>query len=70
MQLLGALLEHLLAVAAARGVTRVSLETGTTDVFEPARRLYRSAGFEPCGPFGDYSESPRNFFMTLELERE
>lgn len=62
-----ALVEHLLAVATERGVTRVSLETGTTDVFEPARRLYRSVGFVPCGPFGPYRESPRNYFMTLEL---
>ena len=62
-----ALLDHLLSVVAERGVTRVSLETGTTDVFEPARRLYRSAGFVPCGPFGPYTDSPRNYFMTKEI---
>lgn len=62
-----ALLEHLVAVAAERGVTRLSLETGTMDAFEPARRLYRSFGFEPCGPFGPYSETPSNSFMTLDL---
>ena len=63
-----ALVGHLLAVARSRGVSRVSLDTGTTEEFEAARRLYRAAGFVPCEPFGDYSESPRNFFMTLELE--
>jgi putative acetyltransferase len=62
-----ALVDHLLAVAAERGGGRISLETGTTDEFEPARRLYASAGFVPCGPFGSYVESPRNYFMTLEL---
>ena len=62
-----ALVDHLLAVAAERGGGRISLETGTTDEFEPARRLYASAGFVPCGPFGSYAESPRNYFMTLEL---
>jgi putative acetyltransferase len=62
-----ALVAHLLAVAADRGATRVSLETGTTGEFEPARRLYAAAGFVPCGPFGAYPESPRNFFMTLVL---
>jgi putative acetyltransferase len=62
-----ALVAHLVAVAAERGAARVSLETGTTDEFEPARRLYASAGFVPCGPFGTYSESPGNVFMTLVL---
>jgi len=63
-----ALLDHLLSVATERGMARVSLETGTTDVFEPARRLYRKAGFVPCGPFGPYTDSPRNYFMTKELD--
>jgi putative acetyltransferase len=63
-----ALLDHLLSVATQRGLTRVSLETGTTDVFEPARSLYRSAGFVPCGPFGTYTESPRNCFMTMTID--
>ena len=62
-----ALVEHLVAVAAARGAGRVSLETGTADAFEPARALYTSAGFAACGPFGDYVETPDNTFMTLEL---
>jgi putative acetyltransferase len=62
-----ALLEHLLAVARSRGHRRVSLETGATDAFAPARGLYAAAGFVSCGPFGDYPESPRSAFMTLEL---
>src|SRR4051812_17870091 len=35
-----AMVDHLLAAAAARGVRRVYLETGSAEVFEPARRLY------------------------------
>ena len=62
-----ALVDHLVATAAARGYARVSLETGTMDAFAPARALYARAGFEPCGPFGDYAESPDNTFMTLAL---
>jgi putative acetyltransferase len=61
------ILEHLLAVAVERGADRVSLETGTMPAFAPARALYASAGFEPCGPFGDYKASPSNTFMTLVL---
>lgn len=63
-----AIVEHLLGVATARGVGRVSLETGTMEAFEPARLLYASVGFVPCGPFGDYEESPDNTFMTLVLD--
>jgi putative acetyltransferase len=62
-----ALVEHLLAVAAARGFSRVSLETGTGDAFAPAQALYATAGFVPCEPFADYRASPDNTFMTLPL---
>jgi putative acetyltransferase len=62
-----AMLDHLIAVARDRGYLRVSLETGTMPAFAPARALYASAGFEPCGPFGEYQPSPSNTFMTLSL---
>jgi putative acetyltransferase len=62
-----ALVDHLLAVAAARGVRRVSLETGAGEAFAPARALYSSAGFVPCGAFGDYDESANSAFMTRAL---
>lgn len=62
-----AMLTHLLDVAAARGLHRVSLETGTMTAFAAARALYASAGFEPCGPFGDYLPSDDNCFMTLKI---
>jgi putative acetyltransferase len=62
-----AIVEHLLAVAAERGVSRVSLETGAMDAFAPARSLYASMGFEPCGPFGDYAPSANSAFMTRVL---
>jgi len=63
-----ALVEHVVAVARGRGYERVSLETGTMDAFEPARTLYATAGFAPCGPFGRYAPSPNSTFMTLVLE--
>lgn len=62
-----AILAHLLAEARRRGYTRVSLETGSHPAFAPAQALYRSVGFLPSGPFGDYRESPENVFFTLEL---
>ncbi len=62
-----AILDQLLAVAAGRGVRRISLETGAGEAFAPARALYAGAGFVPCGPFGDYRASQNSAFMTLLL---
>jgi putative acetyltransferase len=61
------ILAHLLDRARDRGYTRLSLETGSMSAFAPARRLYARAGFEPCGPFGDYAEDLNSVFMTRAL---
>ncbi len=62
-----ALVEHIVGVARERGYRRISLETGAGPAFAAARALYASAGFTPCGPFGDYTPSPRSAYMTLSL---
>ncbi|WP_425229314.1 GNAT family N-acetyltransferase [Sphingomonas sp.] len=62
-----ALLDHLLAVACARGYRRVRLETGTAPPFDPATRLYEQAGFVDGPAFGGYPASPHNRFMYLDL---
>lgn len=62
-----ALLGHLIAEATRRGHRRLSLETGSMDHFEPARRLYAAFGFTPCGPFDGYVEDPNSTLMTREL---
>jgi putative acetyltransferase len=62
-----ALLEHMLRVARRRAYRRLSLETGSQDAFAPARALYARFGFEPCGPFADYTNDPNSVFMTREL---
>lgn len=62
-----ALLDHVIGVARARGYARLSLETGTAELHQPAVRLYRKAGFTSCGPFADYEESPYNQFLALAL---
>lgn len=61
------LLQHILFEAKSRGYTKISLETGSMKAFEPARKLYESFGFHPCGPFSDYKEDPNSVFMTKEL---
>jgi putative acetyltransferase len=61
------MLRHLIAEAERRGYPRVSLETGSMDYFEPARKLYASFGFRFCGPFGSYRDDPNSLFMTREI---
>jgi putative acetyltransferase len=62
-----AMLRHIVATARARGMARLSLETGSWDHFAPARALYASHGFVECGPFADYVLDPNSVFMTLEI---
>lgn len=62
-----ALLTHIIDAARSRGYVTLSLETGAADAFQPAQRLYASAGFHYCGPFGDYAPDPHSVFMQLHL---
>jgi putative acetyltransferase len=66
----GALLEHIIGVAKARGLTRLSLETGSGPAFEPALALYRRRGFLNGEAFSDYERSAFNQFLRLELAGE
>jgi putative acetyltransferase len=63
-----AVLGWLLEEARRRGLSRVSLETGTQDYFSAAVRLYQRHGFVDCGPFGDYRLDPYSRFMTIALD--
>jgi putative acetyltransferase len=59
-----AMLDHLMATAREEGMTCLSLETGSTDQFAAANRLYEKNGFERTGPFGDYADTPWTHFYS------
>ncbi|WP_415404434.1 GNAT family N-acetyltransferase [Tateyamaria sp. SN3-11] len=61
--ILTALLDH----ARDGGMARVSLETGSAELFAPARALYAAHGFVTCPPFGAYVHDPLSVFMTRTL---
>jgi putative acetyltransferase len=61
------LLNHIVAEARLRGYRRLSLETGSTEPFAAALRLYESEGFVASGPFGEYQDTPFTRFFTREL---
>jgi putative acetyltransferase len=62
-----AMLAHIISTARSRGMSRISLETGSWEYFRPARKLYQGFGFVECPPFGDYKSDPNSVFMTLDL---
>lgn len=62
-----ALVRHIVAAARERGMTSLWLETGSTEEFVPAQRLYASEGFVECGPFEGYALDPFSIFMTRAL---
>ena len=64
-----ALLRHIIATARARGMSRLSLETGSWEYFRPARALYARHGFVECPPFADYVPDRNSIFMSLDLQK-
>ena len=63
----GTLLAHIIEEAKKRGYKQVSLETGSMEYFDPARKLYEKLGFVHCAPYADYTDDPNSDYMTLEL---
>lgn len=62
-----ALLEHVINEARTRGLSVLSVETGSGPAFDPALLLYRRRGFENGDAFADYEPSAFNQFLHLGL---
>jgi putative acetyltransferase len=62
-----AILNHLIGEAQAMGMESLWLETGASEAFIPALRLYESAGFKRCGPFDGYIDDPFSVFMMRAI---
>ena len=63
----GALLDHIVARARARRLSRLSLETGSGPAFEPALCFYRRRGFVEGEAFSDYRCNPFSRFLHRAL---
>ncbi|QZD86155.1 GNAT family N-acetyltransferase [Qipengyuania psychrotolerans] len=61
------ILQELIEIARASGVTRLSLETGTSAAFQPAVRLYTTRGFVAGEGFAEYANGPHNQCYHLTL---
>ena len=62
-----AILETIIAAASARGVRRLSLETGSGPSFEPAVAMYRRYGFREGPAFSHYTAGGFSRFLHLDL---
>tara|TARA_B000000437_G_C11470201_1_gene234332 strand:+ start:37 stop:507 length:471 start_codon:yes stop_codon:yes gene_type:complete len=57
----------LLSKAKVLGIQKISVETGAGEFFLPARKLFKSCGFEECEPFAHYSLDPNSCYYNLEI---
>ncbi|MBA3889882.1 MAG: alpha/beta fold hydrolase [Gemmatimonadaceae bacterium] len=62
-----AMLDHIVGAARARGMERLSLETGSWAYFNTARAMYARHGFTECGRFASYMRNANSVFMTRVL---
>lgn len=62
------LLEAIADAARKRDVKTLMLETGSTDDFAGAHRIYERFGFRRRGPFHDYPDSGWSVFYELPLD--
>lgn len=62
-----ALLDQIVALASKHRVQRLSLETGTSEAFQPAISLYQKYGFTPGEAFADYFNGPHNQCYHLQI---
>ena len=61
------LLDQLIERARQCGMKRLSLETGGSNYFDAARRLYARSGFVVCDAFGDLPPHKDSVFMTRTI---
>ena len=57
-------INHLISEAKKLDIKRLSIETGAGDFFVPARKLFKSCGFELCEPFAHYKEDVNSVYLT------
>ena len=63
------LLQRIEGLARDKGITRLVLETGEGQGFEPAWRVYERGGFQPCGAVLDYPDSGFSRFYDKKIAR-
>ena len=58
-------IEHLIVEAKKLDIKRISIETGASKFFDPARKLFKKCGFKPCKPFAHYKKDINSIYLTM-----
>lgn len=61
------ILKAIIAAGRLRGLSRLSLETGSGDAFEAALALYRKHGFRKGEAYATHEQTEFNHFLHLDL---
>ena len=58
------IINQLILEAKNLDINKISIETGTGNFFESARKLFIKTGFEPCEPFAHYKKDINSCYYT------
>ena len=64
------IIKHLINEAKNLNILRISIETGSGEFFEPARKLFISCNFQPCAPFAHYKEDVNSLYFTKLISND
>ena len=59
---------HLIQESKKLSIKRLSLETGASNFFSPARKLFEKCGFMPCSPFAHYKEDVNSLYLSKLID--
>ena len=63
-------IDHLIKEAINLNIKRLSIETGASDFFIPARKLFDKCNFLPCGPFAHYKLDKNSIYLTKQIDND
>ena len=63
-------INHLINEAKKLNIKKISIETGASKFFEPARNLFNQCNFKPCQPFAHYKEDPNSIYLTKHINTD
>ena len=61
-------INHLMNEAKKLKIRRLSIETGASDFFIPARKLFKKTGFTVCEPFAHYKKDINSVYLTKLID--
>ena len=64
------IIKHLINEAKNLNILRISIETGSGEFFEPARKLFIGCNFQPCAPFAHYKEDVNSLYFTKLISND